>query len=94
MPLPVETASTVYETAHAGEAAYLCLLGYDEPTCRRLSKDIVKFCFTAVQQEDLLRFSRNESMYIAPLALLRKREKLIAKARALLEGLNPLVFSD
>ena len=78
-----------YETANAGEAAYLCLLGYDHPTCRQLSPSVVKFVFPTVRHEDVIRFSNAEPVYIAPLLLLEQREKLIGEARALLRS-SPL----
>lgn len=76
---PVNT-STVFEPSDAKLAAYLCLLGYDEPPCVRKGSNIV-FVFTKVQQQDVLSFYNREPAYLSPLDLFKKYERLIGKAK-------------
>lgn len=74
-----ETATDFFLTADAGLAAYLCLLGYDHPTCQKRGRE-VKFVFRGTVQVDVLRFCNAEPAYIVPTALIKKYKQLIGEA--------------
>ena len=80
-----------FPTSDAQLAAYLCLLGYDEPQFEQRGRRIF-FIFPAVVEEDILRFSSCQPAYIAPLTLLRKYEYLLGQARLVTQNIARAVF--
>ena len=93
MAVSVEPAPKAFENPDAKLAAYLWLLGYDEPACQRRGKGVV-FVFHTVVQDDILRFYNADPAYVSPLELLKKYQKLIGKTRFVLQNLPQTVFES
>jgi len=69
------------------------LLGYEEPACQRRGKGVV-FVFARIAQDDVLRFYNSDPAYIAPLALFRQYDRLIAKAKLTILNMSQVVFES
>ncbi len=82
-----------FPTADAQLAAYLCLLGYDEPQYEQRGRRVF-FIFATVVDEDVLRFSSCQPAYIAPLTLLRKYEYLVGQARLVTMNMARAAFQS